>query len=219
MPSLTAALASLGPAALLLLAAVVFAETGLLVGFFLPGDSLLFAAGLLISTHVVPVPVAAAIAVTALAAIAGDQVGFTIGGRLGPALFRHRPTRLWSPHHVESARVFFDHHGHEAVILARFVPLARTFTPVVAGAVGMPRRRFSAYNIVGGLGWTTVMILAGYFLGGVTWVAQHVELVSLGLVALSLLPAVRTLVQARRGRDTAPASNTDHVETPRTPAP
>ena len=212
MPLLT----SLGPwAALLLIMSVVFAETGLLVGFFLPGDSLLFAAGLFIAAGSIPLPVALVIVATWACAVAGDQVAYHIGNRYGPRLFSRRPSRLWSPHHVEAGRMFFEHHGPKAVILARFIPLARTFTPAVAGAVGMPRRRFSTYNVLGGLAWTTTMTLAGFFLGGVTVVAAHVELFTIGLVALSLLPAAWSLVLRIRGRQPSdPPGETDAAHEP-----
>ncbi|MCM3515152.1 DedA family protein [Nocardioides sp. P86] len=213
-------LATLGPAALLLLCAVVFAETGLLVGFFLPGDSLLFAAGLLVATGTIPVPVLLVVAATWASASVGDQVAYTIGRRYGPRLFDRRPSRLFSPRHVSAARAFFDRHGHKAVILARFVPLARTFTPVVAGAVAMPRRRFTAYNVLGGLAWTTAMTLAGFYLGGVPLIAHHVEVTSLALVGLSLVPAAIALARGRlaqprvndnqSGRWQEPAAMVDH---------
>lgn len=197
-------LSDLGPVAVLVLVAVVFAETGLLVGFFLPGDSLLFAAGLLVASGVLPVPLFVVIVATWAAAALGDQVAYWIGGRLGGRLFTGR-SRFISTKHVESARVFFEKHGHLAVILARFVPLARTFTPVVAGAVEMPRRRFTIYNVVGGLLWTTSMCLAGCFLGGVPLVANHVDIVTIGIIALSLLPAVLSFLRHRRNHRRVPA--------------
>lgn len=187
-----------GPLALLVLTLVIFAETGLLVGFFLPGDSLLFTAGLLIASHVLPIPIGLVIAATWVAGALGDQVAYLIGGRLGRGLFRPGRSRWISGRHVKAAQEFFERHGHKAVILARFVPLARTFTPVVAGAVEMPRRRFTGYNVVGGLLWVTAMLLAGYFLGGVPLVAHHVDVVTIGIVALSLVPATIALLRRRR---------------------
>lgn len=189
-----------GPLALLVLTLVIFAETGLLVGFFLPGDSLLFTAGLFIASHVLPLPIALVIACTWIAGALGDQVAYLIGGRLGRGLFQPGRSRWISTRHVTAAREFFERHGHKAVILARFVPLARTFTPVVAGAVTMPRRRFTTYNVVGGLLWVTAMCLAGYFLGGVPFVAHHVDAVTLGIIALSLVPAGITLLRRHRTR-------------------
>ena len=199
-------LAATGSAALLVLVAVVFAETGLLVGFFLPGDSLLFAGGVYVAAGVVPLPVWLVVLATWAAAIAGDQVAFLLGRRLGPRLFERRPSRLWSPRHVEAGRAFFERHGHKAVVLARFVPLARTFTPVVAGALDMPRRRFSAYNVTGALLWCAGTVLAGYFLGGVPFVAAHVEVVTVALIVVSMVPAGVGLLR-RRVHRVAPSAD------------
>ncbi len=196
---LTPLLTVLGPFAILLLAGVIFAETGLLIGFFLPGDSLLFAAGLFAAAGAIPVPVLLLGAAAWVAGVAGDQVAYAIGHRWGPRLMsRDGGRRRWlNPHHLEAARRFFDRHGPKAVVLARFVPLARTFTPVVAGAAAMPRRRFTTYNVVGGLLWVSVMMSAGFFLGGVPWIAAHVELATLALIAASLVPAGATLLRRR----------------------
>lgn len=165
--------------------------------FFLPGDSLLFAAGLFTAAGVIPLPIGLILAGAAASAVAGDQVGFRIGRRLGPRLFAPGGRRPWSQRHVAAAHDFFERHGHKAVVLARFVPLARTFTPVVAGAVGMPARRFTGYNVVGGLLWTTSMLLAGFFLGGVPLIAAHVELATVALIAVSLIPATAAFLRHR----------------------
>lgn len=191
--ALTVLLSQMGPYAVGLLALVIFAETGLMAGFFLPGDSLLFAAGLLVANHSVPLPIGMVIAAVWLAACLGDQLGYWIGGRIGLRLFSGPPGR-WGrwvrPRHIDAARVFFVRHGGRAVISARFVAVVRTFTPVVAGAVGMPRRRFSVYNIAGGLVWTAVMMSAGYLLGAIPLVARHVELTTLVLDAIVVTPVV-----------------------------
>lgn len=198
--TLTSMLTDLGPLAVLVLAAVIFAETGLLVGFFLPGDSLLFTAGVLVASHVLPVPLVVVILATWVAAALGDQVAYRIGSGLGGRLYAKGGSR-WIPlRHVEAAREFFDRHGHKAVVLARFVPLVRTFTPVVAGAAQMPRRRFSAYNIGGGLLWTASMLTAGYFLGGIPFIAAHVDVVTLAIIGLSLVPAGIAVLRARARR-------------------
>ena len=201
-------MATLGPAAVLLLAAVVFAETGLLVGFFLPGDSLLFAAGLFVATGVVPVPLAVVVLVTFAAAVLGDQLAYTIGRRGGRSLLgSDRPWTRRMDHHLAAAAGFFERHGPKAVVLARFVPLARTFTPVVAGAAAMPRRTFTAYNMLGGLLWTAGMVLAGYLLGGVPLVARHVELMTVALASVSLIPAAAALLRRRRRSRPAPSGS------------
>lgn len=194
---LTPLLAALGPAALLLVMAIVFVETALLVGFFLPGDSLLFTVGILVAAHALPLPLWLVGAGAAVAAILGDQVGFWLGRRFGPTIFSRAGSRLLNPRHAERAQAFFARHGHKAVVLARFVPVVRSLTPVVAGVARMPHRRFTAYNVLGGIGWTALMLLAGFYAGGVPFVAAHVELVAVALVALSLVPAVATWLRRR----------------------
>jgi membrane-associated protein len=198
--ALTPLMAALGPLAVLLLMAVLFAETGLLVGFFLPGDSLLFTAGVLVAAGVVPLPLWVVVAGAFAAAVVGDQVGYALGRRFGPRVFNRRDSRVFSQQHVLRAREFFDRHGPRAVILARFVPVVRTFTPLVAGVGHMPRRRFTLYNLVGAATWAAGLLVAGFFLGGVPVVAAHIELFAIGMVALSLIPAAITFVQQRRAR-------------------
>ena len=202
---LTPLLTVLGPFAVLLLAGVVFAETGLLVGFFLPGDSLLFAAGLFAAAGAIPVPVLVLGAAAWGAGVAGDQVAYAIGHRWGPGLVaRGGGRRRWlDVRHLDAAQRFFERHGPKAIVLARFLPLVRTFTPVVAGAASMPRRRFTTYNVLGGLLWVAVMMAAGWFLGGVPWIAAHVELATMALIAGPLvLPACppRALRRVRPGQ-------------------
>jgi membrane-associated protein len=209
--TLASMLSDLGPVAVLVLMAVIFAETGLLVGFFLPGDSLLFTAGLLVASGALPVPLALVIAVTWVAAVCGDQVAYWIGGRLGGRLVAGRQSRWVSAKHLAAAHTFFERHGHKAVILARFVPLARTFTPVVAGTVSMPHRRFTVYNIAGGLLWCTIMCLGGYFLGTVPVIADHVDVVTIGIVALSLVPAAAAILRRPRGGNDAAESERETV--------
>lgn len=189
-------LTSLGPlTALAIVAVIVFAESGVLAGFFLPGDSLLFTTGLLVASGTVGVPIGVVAIVVALAAVAGDQVGYLIGRRLGPKVLSKPRSRLLDPAHLERAASFFDRHGARAVILARFVPIARTFTPVAAGAGRMPYRTFVAYNVIGGVAWSAAMLAAGHLLGGVAFVNAHIELLTLGIVAVSLAPAAVSLVR------------------------
>jgi membrane-associated protein len=204
-------MAVLGPLAVLLLMAVLFAETGLLAGFFLPGDSLLFTAGVLVASGAIHLPVWLVAVGAFAAAVVGDQVGYLVGRRFGPRVFSRRDSRWLSPDHVARAQAFFDRHGPKAVVLARFVPLVRTLTPAVAGMGGMPRRRFTAYNVAGGLVWAVGMLLAGFFLGGVPFVAAHIELLAVAVVVVSLVPATLTMVRrtvlSRRGQAaSAPAT-------------
>lgn len=193
---LTPLMATLGPLAVLLLMGVLFAETGLLVGFFLPGDSLLFAAGVLVAAGAVPLPLWLVALGAAVAATVGDQVAYLIGRRWGPRLFSKEDSRWLSRDHVARSQQFFDRHGPKAVVLARFLPVVRAMTPAVAGLARMPRRRFTAYNVGGGLLWTVGLLAAGFFLGGVPFVAAHVELLAIGMVLASLVPAA--VVYARR---------------------
>lgn len=196
---------SLGPLGLLLVVAVVFAETGLLAGFFLPGDSILFLAGALVATHVLSLPLPLVAVAVLVAAVAGDQVGFLLGRRLGPRLFSRPDSRFFRHEHVERATAFFERHGGIAVVLARFVPVVRTFVPGVAGVARMPHRRFTASNLVGAGVWGVGLVLAGYFFGGIPFVARHVELVTIGIAALSVVPVVVGFVRRRRSAATTPA--------------
>ncbi|GAA1807835.1 VTT domain-containing protein [Nocardioides hankookensis] len=201
IPSLTPYLTSLGPAALLVVMVIVFAETGLLVGFFLPGDSLLFTVGVLTSAGVLGLPFGLVALGVLVAAFVGDQVGYLIGRRGGPRVFSRQESRFFSQAHADRAQAFFARHGSKAVVLGRFVPVVRTFTPVVAGVGRMPYRRFLVYNLVGALAWGVGVLTAGYFLGGVPFVAAHVEVIVLGVVALSLVPVAIAAVRHRRCGD------------------
>ncbi len=207
--ALTPLLYVLGPAALLLAMAVVFAETGLLVGFFLPGDSLLFTMGILVAGGVLNLPLWLVAVGLFVAAAAGDQAGYLLGRRFGPRVFNRAESRLFSRSHAAHAEAFFARHGSKAVILARFLPLVRTFTPVVAGVARMPRRSFTVFNLVGAALWAVGLLLAGFFLGGVPIIAAHVELFAVAMVGVSLVPGVAVLVRRRMGirRDRA----ADHV--------
>lgn len=201
---LTPFLLALGPLAVLLVMAVVFTETGLLVGSFLPGDSLLFTTGVMLAAHAITLPLWLVVVAVAAAAVAGDQVSYLIGRRFGPRVLSRPRSRWLSRHHAERAEAFFARHGAKAIILARFVPVVRGLTPVVAGAVQMPRRRFTTYNAVGGVVWTGLMIGAGVWFGQIPLIAAHVELVAVALVALSLVPAAWGWFRSRRRRPAAP---------------
>jgi membrane-associated protein len=185
---------------LLVLALMVFAESGLLIGFFLPGDSLLFIAGFIASGtggSALP-PIAVVVAVVVVAAITGDQVGYAIGCRVGPSLARRPKTRWFDPVNVARTESFFERHGPKTIVLARFVPIVRTFAPIVAGVGSMRYRTFVAYNVVGGLLWGVGVTLAGYYLGDIGVVRSHVELATIGIVGLSLVPVAIEFVRHRR---------------------
>jgi membrane-associated protein len=206
--ALTPLLYVLGPAALLLVMAVVFAETGLLVGFFLPGDSLLFMAGVLVASGVIHVPIWLVALGVFIAAIGGDQFGYLLGRRLGPRVFSRPESRLFSPTHALRASVFFERHGPKAIVLGRFIPVIRTFVPVVAGVGRMPRRTFTIFNVIGALAWAVGIVMTGFYLGGVAFIAAHVELITVGVVALSLLPAA--VAMRRHGADRREFRRVDH---------
>lgn len=195
--ALTPLLYALGPAAVLLVMGVVFAETGLLVGFFLPGDSLLFIAGALVAANVIHVPVWIVATAVFLAAALGDQVGYLLGRRLGPRVFTREESRFFSPRHALRAEAFFVKHGPKAIILGRFIPVIRTFVPVVAGVGRMNRRTFTAFNLAGAVAWAAGIVVAGFFLGGIPIIARHVELITVGVVGVSLIPVGITLLRRR----------------------
>lgn len=181
--------------------AIVFAESGLLIGFFLPGDSLLFTTGLLVAGGTfLHQPLWLVCLLVSIAALAGDQVGYLFGRRLGPALFTRADSRLFKQQNLERANTFFDRYGARSIVLARFVPIVRTFTPIVAGASRMHYRTFVLYNVIGGVLWSCGVTMLGYFLGQVPFVKSHIELILLGIVAVSVLPIAVELLRARRAR-------------------
>jgi membrane-associated protein len=183
---------------------ILFAETGLLLGFFLPGDSLLFVAGFATTanghaTLHFHLSLPALLVLTPIAAIAGAQVGYEIGRRAGPPLFRRPDSRFFKQEYVENTRDVFERFGlPRAVVIARFVPIVRTFLNPMAGIVGMPVTRFALWNAVGGLGWTIGLVLLGHGLGHVDAVRKHVELLVVAVVFLSLLPIAYETTRHRR---------------------
>jgi membrane-associated protein len=179
--------------------AIVFIESGLLVGFFLPGDSLLFTAGLLSSTGTLP-DLWVLLVTIPIAAIAGDQVGYAIGRKAGPAIFNRPESRFFHRENVDRAQEFFDRHGPRTIILARFVPIIRTFAPVVAGVARMKYRTFLTYNIVGGVLWGVGVTTLGYFLGQVDFVKANIEFVLIAIVGVSLIPVFLELYRGDRRR-------------------
>ena len=177
---------------------IIFAESGLLIGFFLPGDSLLFTAGLLSSQEALPaLPVL--LVGCFVAAVAGDQVGYLFGNRVGPALFRRPDSRIFKQQYVDRAQEFFDHHGSKTIVLARFVPVVRTFVPIVAGVGKMHYRTFVTFNVIGALLWAVGITTLGYVLGDrVPWVEEHLEVTVLAIVGLSLVPVAVEIIRDRR---------------------
>jgi membrane-associated protein len=181
---------------------IVFAECGLLIGFFLPGDSLLFTAGLLVKQGVLGQPIWLVCVLITVAAVAGNQVGYYIGYRAGPAIFNRPESRFFKQEYVDKTYAFFDRYGARAIVLARFVPIVRTFITVTAGVGRMNYRTYSTYTFVGGVLWGTGVTLLGYALGNVSFVSENIELILIGIVALSVIPIVVELLRARsRARD------------------
>jgi membrane-associated protein len=176
---------------------IVFAESGLLIGFFLPGDSLLFTAGLLASQGSLNYPVI--LVGCFLAAVAGDQVGYVFGRRVGPALFRRPDSRIFRQQHVDRAREFFERHGSKTIVLARFVPVVRTFAPIVAGVGAMEYRTFTTFNVLGGLLWAAGVTTLGYLLGETVPDIDRYLLPIIGLIILaSVAPIGIEVLRARR---------------------
>ena len=188
--------------------AMVFAESGLLVGFFLPGDSLLFTAGLLSSQGKLwPLPLL--LAGCFLAAAAGDQVGYAFGNRVGPALFKRPDSRFFHQRNVERSQEYFDEHGPKTILIARFVPVVRTFAPILAGVGKMRYRTFLAYNLVGALLWACGVTTLGFFLGkSIPNIDRYLLPAVLVIIVLSLLPV---FLELRKQRNGARASSTDSL--------
>lgn len=178
------------------LATIVFIETGLLIGFFLPGDSLLVAAGLLAARG--DLNVATLVVALSIAAIVGDTVGSNIGRRTGPRLFSRDNSLFFNKNHLITTKEFYDRHGPFTIVIARFVPIVRTFAPVVAGIGTMEYKRFISYNLIGGVGWVLSMILGGYFLGQIIPnIHKNIDKVIVVVIFLSLLPLIITYLRKR----------------------
>jgi membrane-associated protein len=181
---------------------VIFAETGLVVFPFLPGDSILFIAGTVVATadlniHVLVVALSAA-------AIIGDSVNYAVGHYIGPKVY-HRPDSRWfRKKHLERTQAFYDRYGGVTIIIARFVPIIRTFAPFLAGVAEMSYHRFLAYNVVGGVAWITSLTYAGYLFGNIPWVKHNLTYIVVGIVIVSLIPAIVTYLRERRSRSPKP---------------
>jgi len=167
---------------------IVFAETGLMIGFFLPGDSLLVTAGVFAARGNLNIWALNGLLIAA--AIIGDTVGYWIGRRAGEALFTRPKSLFFRPQHLRRAHEFYEKHGGKTIILARFMPIVRTFAPVVAGMGKMDYRRFLSFNVIGGFAWVVSMTLIGYFLGQFEWVRKNIEIVIILVVFASILPGI-----------------------------
>ncbi|WP_382304833.1 VTT domain-containing protein [Herbiconiux sp. UC225_62] len=205
----TALLEGSGPWVLAVIMGIIFIETGLLFPF-LPGDSLIFTAALLSGTLMLPLPVL--VATVAVAAIVGDSVGYAIGKRFGRRLFKP-DARVLKARYVERADAFLTRYGPQSLVLARFVPIVRTFVPPVVGMSSMPYRRFLLWNAIGGFAWALLLSLAGFFLGRIPFVADNVDLIAVAIVILSVVPIVITILRERRADKAAEQAQESEEET------
>ena len=191
-----------GPWAILGVMLVIFAETGLLIGFFLPGDSLLFTLGMFVGTGAIGVHIWVAAPLVWLAAVAGNQTGYLIGRKAGPAIFNKPDSRLFKREYVDRTSDFFERHGGKAVTLAQFVPIVRTFTPVIAGVGKMHYRHFITFNILGATFWAFGITWLGYFLGSFEWIRENIDTMILVIVFISVAPmlasAISKVIKSRR---------------------
>lgn len=185
-----------GTAALPVLALIIFAETGLMIGFFLPGDSLLFIAGMFCATGQIKVSIEVLIGVLIAAAIIGDQTGYVIGKSMGKALFNREESFFFKPKYVQLTREFYERHGGKTIIIGRFVPFVRTFAPMIAGVAGLEYKKFVPYNVIGGVVWISSMSIAGYLLGKVA--RPYVSYISIGIILVSIIPIFTTYFKERK---------------------
>ena len=187
-----------GPWIYALLFVVIFAETGLVVFPFLPGDSILFIAGTIVATAGLSVHLLVVLLI--VAAVLGDSVNYAVGHYIGPKIYDKPDSRWFKQAHLQKTQAFYDKFGGVTIIIGRFIPIIRTFAPFLAGVAGMTYRRFLSYNVIGGVLWIGLLVYAGYLFGNIPWVKQNLSLIVIGIVVVSLIPAVSTFVAERRRR-------------------
>jgi membrane-associated protein len=192
-----------GSGALLVLAIILFAECGLLIGFFLPGDTLLFAAGISISTGAITSSLASFLIVAPVAAIAGNLVGYAIGYRAGPVVFDRPQSRLFRPEYVDRSHAFFERYGSWTIVVGRFVPIVRTVATVMAGVGRMRFSLYALYSVIGGVLWADGILVLGHQLGKVDWVRDHKGWIDIAVVAVVVLGLIPTVVHYWHGRRAA----------------
>lgn len=193
-------LTSLGPFLLPGLCLIIFAECGLLIGFFMPGDSLLFTAGLFVAKGYIDTPLWVVCALLTVCAFVGNMCGYWIGAKAGPALFNKPDSRLFKQEYVDKTHEFFERYGPRAIVLARFVPIVRTFITAIAGVGRMDPRKYFIYSAIGGVLWATGVTVLGYYLGRIPFVHENIELMLILIVLISVLPIVIEVIRARRSR-------------------
>ncbi|MFO1066539.1 MAG: DedA family protein [Pirellulales bacterium] len=191
-------ISAMGPWFYVLVIGIIFAETGLVIAPFLPGDSLLFAVGALSAAQPDDLNIAVLVPVLVIAAIAGDAVNYAIGKWVGPQVFRRDTGLLLNKQHLLRAQAFYEKHGGKAIVLARFLPILRTFAPFVAGIGGMQYRKFWFYNVIGGTVWVTLFLMGGYAFGNVPVVKRNFHVVILAIIVISVLPVIYEWFKAYR---------------------
>ncbi len=196
--------AQLGPWLYAVLFGIIFCETGLVVTPFLPGDSLLFAVGALASIEGSPIRLPLLLVLLSLAAITGDSVNYAIGLRLGPKVFRRSDSRFLNRNHLLKTQAFYEKHGGKTIVLARFIPIVRTFAPFVAGIGRMSYPRFAFFNVAGGIAWVAIFLFAGYLFGQTPVVQRNFQLVILGIIVVSVFPVLVEVIRARRAAGVPP---------------
>ncbi len=193
-------LAQFGEAAFWVALGIIFAECGLLIGFFLPGDSLLFMVGLFIASDVIPLPLPLACLLLTVSAIVGNLCGYWIGHRAGPKLFNRPDSRFFRQEYVDKTHGFFERFGPRAIVLARFVPIVRTFITAMAGVGKMDFRTYALYSSIGGFLWATGITVAGYYLGNIKVIQDNIELIIVSMVLVSVIPIFLELRRARNSQ-------------------
>jgi membrane-associated protein len=202
-------LGGMGGWALAVLCLIIFAECGLLVGFFLPGDSLLFVAGLFVATGTIESPLWLVCALVTVCAFVGNMCGYWIGSKVGPAMFNKPDSKLFKKEHVDKTHEFFEKYGARAIILARFVPIVRTFITATAGVGRMDAKKFFTYSAIGAVLWATGVTVLGYFLGEIEFIEKNIDIMAILIVLISLIPIVIEVVKARREKKRAAATGGD----------
>ena len=187
---------------LALLLFVVFAETGLLVGFFLPGDSLIFISGMICVSKPELLGVNLVILITSLssAAIAGNMVGYWFGHRVGPPLFERKDSIIFKKKYLEVTRDFYNKNGGKTLIVGRFLPIIRTFAPILAGVIKIDFKKFMLYNFIGAVAWVSILCGVGYYLGSYVWVQKNIGYIVIGLIIITTIPLITTVIRRKKKR-------------------
>ncbi|SEP75699.1 membrane-associated protein [Lentzea xinjiangensis] len=204
-------LTMLGPWMLVGLCVIVFAECGLLVGFFLPGDSLLFTAGLFVAAGHISTPLWLVCVLLTVCAFVGNVVGYYIGRKAGPALFNKPESKIFKKEYVDKTQEFFDKYGPRAIVLARFVPIVRTFITAMAGVGRMDPKKYFTYSAIGGVAWAAGLTVLGYYLGQISFIKENLEVTLLAIVLLSIVPIIIEVIKARREKKSLVQAEADDI--------